>query len=242
MTYSAVLSGMFNPAFDPVDGRRGRHTSPLAPTFDPLSLGNDLLLWWDTGLLATGAITDWPARKGGVTLEPGGTGTISFDGTMVGITTTAFLFAANSWNHGEPYEIWQIVDQTQAAGSADSYSFMVGSGPTSVGLAYTPPIGGQSSAYIGATSLFGGDNYHGVHVIRWSFQSGRMLGYLDRKPGVPAVGDVPNFGLPSSLFIGADNQGAKLWHGRIGDTIVTKPLSSGEAEAMWRFTMGKAGL
>lgn len=242
MAFAASIPGAFNSAFDPKEGRRGRRQHALAPSFDPLGLGNDLLLWFDTATLTPGAITTWTDRKAGKSLIPGGSGTISYDGAMVPITNTAFLFGNATWEGSAPFEIWQVVDQTEAAGSANATSLAFGTGPASVELLYTPPIGGQSSASVNGQSLFGGDNYHGVHVIRWQIDNGRQLGWLDRKPGVQAAVGYTNPLEPASWFVGANVQGANLWKGRIGDTVATRALSSGEVNAMWAYLMKKAGL
>lgn len=243
MLVSSTLPGSFNPEWDALDGRKGRKEHPLSPTFDPLGLGNDLLAWWDPKTLTTGDVSAWEDRKSGAGLIAGGTGTPTFDGEMLVITSTAFLFGPQVWSFAYPVEIWQVVDQTEAAGSANATSFSYGAGPSSVSLVYTPPIGGQSSAIINGQTLFGGDDYHGVHVIRWTFGPNWSAGYLDGRFG-QSSSLIPTAPLePADVFLGANQQGADLWKGRIGDTVVTKGgLSSGEVNAMWDFMMGRAGL
>lgn len=235
MAFAAILPGDYNPEWDATLGRRGHQKHGHAPDFDPLDLGNDLLLWFDTTTLTTGAITSWTDRKGNKGLIPGGSGTISFDGAMVAITNTAFLFGNATWDASAPFEIWQVVDQTEAAGSANATSLAFGAGPSALELLYTPAIGGQSSATVNGQSLFGADDYHGVHVTRWQIANGSQLGWMDRKPGVPASLGYSNPLEPASWYVGANAQGANLWKGRIGDTVATKPLSSGEVNAMWDF-------
>ena len=238
MAFLATLNGSFDGTFDPSVGRKGRRKHVTSAPFDPLSLGDDLLLWFDPTTLSSGAITSWTDRKAGKSLIPGGAGSPTYDGAMVVITATAFLFGNATWDASAPFEIWQVVDQTEAAGSASTFSLAFGS----LGLIYTPPVGGQSSASIGASTLFGGDDYHGVHVIRWQIADGSQLGWLDRKMGIPATLGYSNPLEPASFYVGASSQGANLWKGRLGDLIATKPLSSSEAVAMWAYLMKKAGL
>lgn len=238
MAFLATLNGSLDGTFDPVAGRKGRRKHPSAAPFDPLALGDDLLLWWDPTTLTAGAVSTWVDRKASATLIPGGTGSPSYDGSMVAITATAFLFGNNAWNFSAPFELWQVVDQTEAAGSTSTTSAAFGS----VALLYTPPLGGQSSAAVGANSLFGGDDYHGVHVIRWQIADGAQCGWLDRKMGIPATVGYSNPLLPASFYVGANTSGADLWKGRVGDLIATKPLSSSEAIAMWTFLMRRAGI
>jgi hypothetical protein len=242
MSFAPILPGDFNPEWDATLGRRGRQKHGHAPDFSPLDLGADCLLWFDPTTLTAGAIASWTDRKGGKSLIPGGSGTISYDGAMVPITATAFLFGNTTWEGSEPFELWQVVDQTEAAGSANATSLAFGAGPSSVALLYTPGIGGQSSATVNGQTLFGGDDYHGVHVIRWQIANGRQLGWLDGKPGVNASIGYANPLEPASWYVGANAQGANLWKGRIGDIVATKALSSGEVNAMWEFMMSRAGL
>lgn len=235
MSFAPILPGDFNPEWDATLGRRGRQKHGHAPDFTPLDLGNDLLLWFDPTTLTPGTITTWTDRKAGKSLIPGGSGTITYDGAMVPITNTAFLFGNATWEGSAPFEIWQVVDQTEAAGSANATSLAFGAGPASVELIYTPGIGGQSSANVNGQTLFGGDNYHGLHVIRWQIANGRQLGWLDGKAGIQAAVGYTNPLEPASWYVGASVAGANLWKGRIGDTVATKALSSGEVNAMWEF-------
>lgn len=244
MAYAATIPGGYNSAFDPREGRRGRRGHALGPTFDPLGLGDDLLLWWDPSTLEPGDIASWNDRKQNRQLIIAGTGTPpSYDGSMVVITSTAWLFGGNAGNGiAPPFEVWQVVDQHDPAGSGTRVSFATGSGSSLVQLEYTAPIGGQLSANIAGTTVFGGDNYHGIHVIRWSIGAASTFGYLDRKLGVPAsvsaTAPIPDNG----LFLGRDTQAASPWLGRIGDTVVTKPLSDAEITAMWAYLTRRAGI
>lgn len=242
MDFAPNIAGGFNTSFDPSGGRRGRRKHPLHPTFDPLSLGVDLHLWWDTASLQNGDVTSWADRANNQTLIPGGTGNPTFDGTMVNITATAFLFGANAFNFDTPFEVWQVVDQAEAAGSSNSYSFAVGSGISEFSLVYTPDIGGQCSAIIAGQSTFGGDDYHGVHVVRWGVNANAQLGYLDRNTGQPSSISYTVPIEPTAVFVGASGQGANLWKGRVGDLIITRALTGPQANAMWAYLMTKAGL
>lgn len=242
MSFAPTIPGEFNPEWDATLGRRGRWQHGYAPDFTPLDLGNDLLLWFDPRTLDPGDIVTWTDVKAGKTLIPAGTGAIPYDGSMIPITTTAFLFGNNTWNFANPFEIWQLVDQTEAAGSANSTSLAFGSGPASFAALYTPDIGGQSSASVNGQTLFGGDDYHGVHVIRWQISNGRQLGWLDGKPGVQAAVGYTDPLEPASFCFGANVSGANLWKGRLGDTVATKALSSGEVNAMWEFMRGRIPL
>lgn len=232
------MTGSLDGTFDPSVGRKGRRKHESGTPFDPLALGDDLLLWWDPTTLTAGAVTTWVDRKASAALIPGGTGSPSYDGSMVVITATAFLFGNNAWTFDAPFEIWQVVDQTEAAGSANTNSFSF----TGLALCYTPGIGGQSSAIVGSQTIFGGDDYHGVHVIRWGVASNGQLGYLDRKTGIPSSVAYSSPLEPAPVYVGASTQGTELWKGRLGDLVVTKALSSAEVNQMWNFMMGRAGL
>lgn len=246
MQLDAIIPGSFNPEWNAQDGRKGRTKHDLGPDFTPLALGNDLLSWWDTKSLTSGNVTSWADRKGNRTLQPAGTGSPTFDGSMVVIPSTSWLYGANAGNGlTPPYEIWQVVDQQEAAGSGYKTSFATGSGNSLVQLEYTAAIGGQSSANVGGQTLFGGDDYHGIHVIRWQIAAsgGQSIGWLDRKLGQPASVSAAAVVDPNSIFLGRDVQGLNAWVGRIGDTVVTKGgLSSGEVNAMWDFMVKRAGL
>ena len=242
MSFAPTLAAIYSASFDPARGRRGRRGHPLTHDFTPLDLGDDCLLWWDTGSLSAGAVTSWDDRKRGRTLQAAGSGTLNFDGSMVAIPAAGFLFGGNAWDFPYPAELWQVVDQTEAAGSANATSLAYGSGANAVELVYTPGIGGQSSAVVGGNTLFGGDDYHGVHVVRWTIGPSAVAGYLDRKLGIPSS-SVPAAPLePTAVYVGANNQGANLWKGRLGDTVATAALSPAEVNAMWNFMMGRAGL
>lgn len=246
MRIGAPVPGIYNPSFNPLQGRKGRRSHALGPAFDPLGLGNDLLMWWDTGTLEQGTVASWTDRKQNRALILTGTGeAVSFDGQMVKITSTSWLYGASAGNGlTPPYEIWQVVDQQETGGSGHRTSFATGAGASQVQLEYTADIGGQSSANIGGTTIFGGDAYHGVHVIRWQIgaSGGYCLGWVDRKYGQPAyISPAPTIS-PNSVYIGRDTQGAGAWLGRIGDIVITKPLSSAEVDGMWDFMAKRAGL
>lgn len=244
MSLASSLPGVFDTTFHPEQGRRGRRAHTLGPEFDPLVLGDDLVCWWDTktGVNTTsGNVDTWVDRKAAAQIQKAGTGNLAYDGSWVTIPAAGFLFGANLWTVEPPFEVWQVVDQTEAAGSANSVSLSSGTAAGGMVLAYTPPIGGQSTAIFGASSAFGGDDYHGVHVIRWVVRPDGVLGYLDRKVGIPASIAVAA-SIPASIYVGADSQGSHFWKGKLGDLAITRPLSSAESGAMWDFMIGRAGL
>src|SRR3546814_1372644 len=80
MAFAPILPGDFNPEWDATLGRRGRKKHGHAPDFNPLALGNDLLLWFDPTTLTVGAITTWADRTAGKVVIPGGTGSPTYDG------------------------------------------------------------------------------------------------------------------------------------------------------------------
>ncbi len=230
----------------------------LAPRWNPLQLGADLLAWWSAdrndSILRTGGtpIVSWVDVKNGYVATQGTSGSrpaysptgfggspcIVFDGTDDELTVASCPLPTGA----TPAEVWAVANQSALVADTGTRQLLSYGGTSNATrralIRRVVSATNRASLDVGDNSVAQAVNdtavdFSGRHFARGVFGAAASTIQVDGNATITSTSVVPVTG-STRVRIGASsaNTAANFWSGSVRDIVVTNPLSVAQAALM----------